>query len=140
MNPFDFTGELKKDIRLESNRVTLIVTFFTKIVIIDYKYIYGAHQQKERRLTNLSPQYAIQGKEKEHPRKIGRQVSERTFPARHQRLRQLYERPIAEGEEHCIDVGWLETGAKGNIEQDGGKKIGNKVGDLIPLPPQIYPF
>jgi len=83
----------------------------------------------------LTPQYPIQDEEKEHTGEIGCQVTERTVPARNKQLGQFQHSPIAEGEEERIDIGFFETGPKGEIEYKGGDEISNKVGNLIPIPP-----
>jgi len=58
---------------------------------------------------------------------------------RHNALDQLDECPIAEGKKHRIDIGLFESCAKGDIEQERRKKIGDKVGCLIPPLPQVHP-
>ena len=99
----------------------------------------GFFTQNIRQLIKLPPQEPIQDEEKKHPRKIGRHVFERTDPVRYDALNQLNDRSIAKGKEHRRDIGVFEAAPKGDREQECSKKIGDKVGDLIPSFPHIHP-
>ena len=88
-NPSCYCRWIKKDLRAESLKLTLCVTFCRKIVIVNYNIFKDNISHNMRQLIVPSPHEPIQDKEKDHPEKIGPQVCERTDPVRHNPLDQL---------------------------------------------------
>jgi hypothetical protein len=115
-NPFDFTDEQRRIFDRKAIWWRKLSLFVIKLSSLITNILMEIINKKRDNWSYLPPQQSIQDEEEEHPRNIGHEIFQRTDPVWYKQLGQLEYCPIAEGEKHRIDIGPLETGAKGTIK------------------------